>query len=55
MSVSLFEIRRQNAFDPFHEHADPARQIAPMCYDEGYGVARRRKSGMISTSAPLSK
>jgi hypothetical protein len=37
MFVSLFEIRRQHIFDPFHECADSARQIAPMCYDEGHG------------------
>jgi hypothetical protein len=35
MPVSLFQIRRQHIFDPFHEGADSARQIAPMCYDEG--------------------
>ena len=55
MFVSLFQIRRQHIFDPFHECADSARQIAPMCYDEGHGERRRRKSGMISTSVPLSK
>jgi hypothetical protein len=37
MFVSLFQIRRQHTFDPFHERADSARQIASMCYDEGYG------------------
>ena len=37
MLVSLFQIRRQHIFDPFHECADSARQIAPMCYDEGHG------------------
>jgi hypothetical protein len=37
MFVSLFQIRRQHIFDPFHECADSARQIAPMCYDEGHG------------------
>jgi len=36
MLVSLFQIRRQHIFDPFHECADPARQITPMCYDEGH-------------------
>jgi hypothetical protein len=30
MFVSLFQIRRQHIFDPFHERADSARQIAPM-------------------------
>jgi hypothetical protein len=30
MFVSLFQIRRQHIFDPFHECADSARQIAPM-------------------------
>ena len=34
--VSLFQIRRQHIFDPFHECADPARQIAPVCYDQGH-------------------
>ena len=37
MFVSLFQIRRQHIFDPFHECADSARQIAPMRYDEGHG------------------
>jgi hypothetical protein len=37
MFVSLFQIRRQNIFDPFHECTDSARQIAPMCYDKGNG------------------
>ena len=37
MFVSLFQIWRQHIFDPFHECADSARQIAPMCYDEGHG------------------
>jgi hypothetical protein len=32
MFVSLFQIRRQHIFDPFHECADSARQITPMCY-----------------------
>ena len=36
MFVSLFQIWRQHFFDPFHECADSARQIAPMRYDEGY-------------------
>jgi hypothetical protein len=36
MFVSLFQIRRQHIFDPFHESADSARQIAPMRYDEGH-------------------
>ena len=31
--VSLFQIRRQHFFDPFHECTDSARQIASMCYD----------------------
>src|ERR1700758_4962711 len=30
-------IRRQNISDPCHECADLARQIAPMCHDEGHG------------------
>jgi hypothetical protein len=37
MFVLLFQIRRQHIFDPFHECADSARQIAPMCHDEGHG------------------
>jgi hypothetical protein len=37
MFVSLFQMRRQHIFDPFHECADSARQIAPMCDDEGHG------------------
>jgi hypothetical protein len=37
MFISLFQMRRQHIFDPFHECADSARQIAPMCYDEGHG------------------
>ncbi len=37
MFLSLFQIRRQHIFDPFHECSDSARQIAPMCYDEGHG------------------
>ena len=36
--VSLFQIRRQHIFDPFHECADPARQSAPMCYGEEHGA-----------------
>ena len=36
MFVSLFQMRRQHIFDPFHECADSARQIAPMGYDEGH-------------------
>ena len=37
MFESLFQIRRQHSFNPFHECADTVRQIAPMCYDKGYG------------------
>jgi hypothetical protein len=33
--VSLFQIRRQHIFDPFHECADSARQVAPMRYHQG--------------------
>jgi hypothetical protein len=43
--VSLFQIRRQHIFDPFHECADSARQIAPMCYDEGHGERPATKIG----------
>jgi hypothetical protein len=43
--VSLFHIRRQHIFDPFHECADAARQIAPMCYDEGHGERPATKIG----------
>ena len=35
--VSLFQVGREHIFDPFHECADSARQIAPMRYDEGHG------------------
>ena len=45
MFVSLFQIRRQHIFDPFHECADSARQIAPMCYDEGHGERPATKIG----------
>jgi hypothetical protein len=45
MFVSLFQIRRQHIFDPFHERADPARQIASMCYDEGHGERPTTKIG----------
>ena len=43
--VSLFQIRREHIFDPFHECADSARQITPMCYDEGYGERPATKIG----------
>src|ERR1700732_4158098 len=45
MFVSLFQIRRQHMFDPFHECADSARQIAPVCYDEGHGERPATKIG----------
>ena len=45
MFVSLFQIRRQHIFDPFHECADSTRQIAPMCYDEGHGERPATKTG----------
>jgi hypothetical protein len=45
MFVSLFQIRCQHIFDPFHECADSARQIAPMCYDEGHGERPATKIG----------
>jgi hypothetical protein len=45
MYVSLFQIRRQHIFDPFHECADSARQIASMCYDEGHGERPAMKIG----------
>jgi hypothetical protein len=45
MFVSLFQIRRQHIFDPFHECADSARQIAAMCYDEGHGERPAPKIG----------
>lgn len=45
MFVSLFQIRRQHIFDPFHECADPAGQIAPMCYDERHGECPATKIG----------
>ena len=45
MFVSLFQMRRQHLFDPFHECADSARQIAPMCYDERHGERPATKIG----------
>ena len=45
MFVSLFQIRRQHTFDPFHECADSARQIASMCDDEGHGERPATKIG----------
>jgi hypothetical protein len=45
MFVSLFQIRRQHIFDPFHECADAARQIAPMRHDEGHGERPATKLG----------
>jgi hypothetical protein len=45
MFVSLFQIRRQHTFDPFHECADSAGQIAPMCDDEGHGERPATKIG----------
>jgi hypothetical protein len=30
---SLFKVGREDIFDPFHECADSARQIAPMGYN----------------------
>ena len=45
MFISLLQIRRQHTFDPFHERADSARQIAPMCYDEGHGERPATKIG----------
>src|SRR5579863_9176896 len=38
-------MRLQHIFDPFHECADSARQIAPMGYDEGYGERPATKIG----------
>ena len=45
MFASLFQIWRQHIFDPFHECADSARQIAPMRYDEGHGECPATKIG----------
>ena len=45
MFVSLFQIGREHIFDPFHECADSARQIAPMGYDEGDGERPATKIG----------
>jgi len=45
MFVSLFQMRRQHLFDPFHECADSARQIAPMRHDEGHGERPATKIG----------
>jgi hypothetical protein len=33
--VELFQVGREHIFDPFHECADSARQVAPMRYYEG--------------------
>ena len=44
-SGHLFQIRRQYIFYPFHKRTDPARQIAPMCYDEGHGERPATKIG----------
>jgi hypothetical protein len=35
--VSLFQVGREHIFDPFHECADSARQVAPMRYYQGHG------------------
>jgi hypothetical protein len=43
--VSLFQVGREHIFDPFHECADSARQIAPMRYDEGHGKGPATKVG----------
>ena len=41
----LFQIGREHICDPFHEGADPARQIAPMRNDEGHGERPATKLG----------
>ena len=43
--VSLFQMRLQYIFEPIHECADAARQIAPMCDDEGDGERPAPKIG----------
>ena len=45
MFISLFQMRSQHIFDPFHECADAARQVAPVCYDEGRGERSATKFG----------
>ena len=45
MFVSLFQIRRQHIFDPFHECADTARQVALMRYYQGHGERPATKIG----------
>src|ERR1700733_5160110 len=45
MFVLLFQIRRQHIFDPFHECADSARQVAPMRDYEGHGKRPATKIG----------
>ena len=45
MFVALFQMRLQHLFDPFHECADSARQIAAMCHDEGHGERPAMKIG----------
>jgi hypothetical protein len=43
--VSLFQVGREHIFDPFHECADSARQVAPMRYYEGHGKRPTTKVG----------
>jgi len=43
--VSLFQMGLEQIFDPFHECADTARQVAPMGYDEGHGERLAAKIG----------
>jgi hypothetical protein len=42
MFFSPFQIRLQHIFDPFHEFADSARQIAPMCHGHQADAWRAR-------------
>jgi hypothetical protein len=44
-SDRLFQIRRQHIFDPFHERANSARQIAPMRYDQRHNDRPAAKIG----------
>ena len=43
--VSLFQVGREHIFDPFHECADSARQVAPMRYYEGHGKRPATEAG----------
>jgi hypothetical protein len=50
--VSLFKVRREHIFDPFHECADSAGEVAPMRYYEGHGKRAATKVGPSGYSHP---